>query len=183
MPMWSALHLRCAVALYQYRQYNQLHGSKAQLPLLLPLLKSGGAFIQRTPERTRMALTAKQEAFAQAVAGGMTQSDAYRSAYDAENMGANPIAVEACRLMDDPNVSLRLKELRNQLSEIALWTRQDSVRVLKSIADGLGSETKPGEAVSAVKELNSMHGFNEATKHDLALFFPKVINVIAGRRT
>ena len=129
-----------------------------------------------------MALTAKQEAFAQAVAGGMSQSDAYKAAYDAENMGANPIAVEACRLMDDPNVALRLKELRDQLSEIALWTRQDSVKTLKTIADGLGSESKPNEVVAAVKELNAMHGFNEATKHELSMLFPKVINVIAGRR-
>jgi len=84
--------------------------------------------------------------------------------------------------MRHPEVNPRVKELRDQLAAIAVWTRQDSVRVLKQIADGLGSERKPGEAVSAVKELNSMHGFNEATKHDLALFFPKVINVIAGRR-
>lgn len=129
-----------------------------------------------------MALTAKQEAFAQAVAGGMTQADAYRSAYDCENSNEQTIWDEASDLMRHPEVNPRVKELRDQLAAIAIWTRQDSVRVLKQIADGLGSETKPGEAVSAVKELNSMHGFNEATKHDLALFFPKVINVIAGRR-
>lgn len=128
-----------------------------------------------------MALTAKQEAFCQAITSGMNQSDAYRAAYDAENMGANPIAVEASRLMDDPNVSLRLKELRKQLADTALWTRQDSVKTLKSIADGLGSDSKPNEVVAAVKELNAMHGFNEATKHELSMFFPKVINVIAGR--
>ena len=128
-----------------------------------------------------MALTAKQEAFCQAVAAGMTQSDAYRAAYDAENMGANPIAVEACRLADDPKVALRLREIRDQLAQSSLWTRQDSVKTLKSIAEGLGSDSKPNEVVAAVKELNAMHGFNEATKHELSMLFPKVINVIAGR--
>ena len=38
-----------------------------------------------------MALTAKQEVFAQAIADGMTQADAYRTAYDAGNMKAETI--------------------------------------------------------------------------------------------
>lgn len=129
-----------------------------------------------------MALTAKQEAFAQAVAGGMTQADAYRSSYDCENSSEQVIHNEASLLMQNHEVAVRVTELRNQLAAIALWTRQDSVKTLKSIADGLGSESKPNEVVAAVKELNAMHGFNEATKHELSMFFPKVINVIAGRR-
>jgi len=114
-----------------------------------------------------MALTAKQEAFAQAVAIGMTQADAYRHAYDAENMGDNPIAVEACRLMADPNVSLMVKSIKEEIACAALWSRLDSVKTLKSIADGLGSESKPNEVVAAVKELNAMHGFNEPSKVNL----------------
>ncbi len=129
-----------------------------------------------------MALTAKQEAFAQAVAGGMTQADAYRSAYDCENSSEQVIYNEASLLMQDHEVAVRVSELRAALAAKALWTREDSVKALKSIADALGSESKPNEVVAAVKELNAMHGFNEATKHELSMLFPKVINVIAGRR-
>lgn len=112
-----------------------------------------------------MALTAKQEAFAQAVASGMTQADAYRHAYDAENMGDNPIAVEACRLMADPNVSLRVKQLKDELACAALWSRLDSVQTLADIAKG--EEARASEKVAAIKELNAMHGFNEPSKVNL----------------
>ena len=56
-------------------------------------------------------LTAKQESFAQAVVDGLNQSDAYRQAYSAGNMKPEAVWVEASRLMDNPTVSLRVKEL------------------------------------------------------------------------
>ena len=128
-----------------------------------------------------MKLTAQQEKFAQAIADGMTQADAYRHAYDCSKTKTNVIHVNASKVAAIAKVALRVESLKAALSEMALWTRQDSVKTLKSIADGLGSGSKPNEVVSAVKELNAMHGFNEATKHELSMFFPKVINVIAGR--
>lgn len=113
-----------------------------------------------------MALTAKQEAFAQAVAGGMTQADAYRSAYEAENMGDSSIVVEGSRLMADPNVSLRVAALKEAIAIAAIWTRLDSVQTLADIAKD--AEAKANEKVSAIKELNAMHGFNAPTKHEVA---------------
>lgn len=44
-------------------------------------------------------LTAKQEAFAQAVSDGMTLSDAYRKAYDAENMKDSTVWSKASLMM------------------------------------------------------------------------------------
>lgn len=105
-------------------------------------------------------LTPKQEKFAQCVADGMTQADAYRVAYDcAPSTKAESIQVNACKLMADANVSQRVAELREMLTEKALWSREDSVNVLKSIAND-EMNAKPAERVSAVKELNAMHGFN-----------------------
>lgn len=112
-----------------------------------------------------MALTAKQESFAQAVASGMTQADAYRHAYDAENMGDNPVIVEASRLMSDPNISLRVKQLKEEIACAALWTRLDSVQTLAEIARQ--GEARANEKVAAIKELNSMHGFNAPTKQEV----------------
>ena len=61
--------------------------------------------------------------------------------------------------MSDGVIAGRVKELREKLAERALWTREDSVNVLKSIATD-EFNAKPAERVSAVKELNAMHGFN-----------------------
>ena len=113
-----------------------------------------------------MALTAKQEAFAQAVASGMTQADAYRASYDCENSADKTIVEEASRVMADRNVSARVQVLKDELACTALWSRLDSVQTLADIAKG--DETRANEKVAAIKELNSMHGFNAPTKHEVA---------------
>jgi hypothetical protein len=107
-----------------------------------------------------MALTPKQEAFAQAIADGMTQADAYRAAYDAENMVPTSVYVEASKLIDNPNVAQRVKELKDTLANRVLWTREMSVKALvQTFQDSSGSVK-----VAAVKELNAMHGYNEPSK-------------------
>lgn len=126
-----------------------------------------------------MTLTHKQEAFAQAVAAGATLSDAYRTAYSADSMKPATINVKASELMSNGKVSARVGQLRKELENRALWSREESVRVLAEIAGGI--ESKPAEKVAAVKELNSMHGFNAPVKTEVEHSFPRVINVIAGR--
>ncbi len=112
-----------------------------------------------------MKLTAKQEAFAQAVADGMTQADAYRKAYDAGRMKAETIQQVASRLMADRKVSARAAELRAKIAEKHIWTREKSVRVLSEIADD--DESRNPDKVSAIKELNAMHGFLAPSKHEV----------------
>ena len=107
-----------------------------------------------------MTLTAKQEAFAQAIADGMTQADAYRTAYDAESMSDNAIYVEASKLIDNPNVAQRVKELKDALADRVLWTREMSVKALVQTF----KESSGSVKVAAVKELNAMHGYNEPSK-------------------
>lgn len=110
---------------------------------------------------TEIKLTPKQERFAQCVADGMTQADAYRTAYDcAPTTKPESIQQVASQLMSDLKVSSRVQQLRDQLAELALWTRRDSVETLKSIAKD-EVNAKPAERVSAVKELNAMHGWNK----------------------
>lgn len=110
-----------------------------------------------------MNLTPKQEAFCQCVANGMTQSDAYRSAYDVSPETKNEtIHRKASELMEHGMVSARVRELRDILAMQQMWSRQDSVSVLKEIVqDG---ESRAGEKTSAVKELNAMYGFNAPVK-------------------
>ena len=112
-----------------------------------------------------MSLTAKQEAFAQAVASGMTQADAYRESYDSSGMLAKTIVEEASRIAADRNVSARIASLKEATALAAIWTRLDSVTTLAEIAKGV--DARANEKVAAIKELNAMHGFNEPTKIDV----------------
>ena len=112
-----------------------------------------------------MNLTAKQEAFAQAVASGKTQADSYRLAYNAIKMTDKQIWEKASEVKGNVKVTARVNELKAALADKALWTRQDSVEALKGVAQGV--EAKGSEVVAAIKELNSMHGYNEPIKHTI----------------
>jgi hypothetical protein len=104
-----------------------------------------------------MSLTNKQEAFAQAIADGKSQSDAYRIAFE---VGASTkpetIHKRASELMANGEVTGRVMELREKLSKKALWTREMSVKALI----GAYKEGAPSVKIAAVRELNSMHGYN-----------------------
>lgn len=105
-------------------------------------------------------LTAKQEAFAQGIADGLGQADAYRAAYDAEGMKDNSIYPKASELMKNGKVSARIAELKAAVQEKQLWSREMSVKALvQAYKEGSGAVK-----VSAVKELNAMHGYNEPAK-------------------
>ena len=70
-------------------------------------------------------------------------------------------------------VIARVKELREELANKSLWTREQSVAVLIDvIGDG---ESKGGDKISAVKVLNEMQGFNAPTKSELTINLPKKI--------
>lgn len=107
-----------------------------------------------------MSLTPKQEKFAQEVASGKSQADAYRAAFDCKRSKPQTVIENASRLMADSNVSARVHELKAQLSEKALWSREDSVNALLSV---INNPDKQRDIVAAVKELNLMHGY-EAPK-------------------
>lgn len=129
-----------------------------------------------------MTLTTKQEKFAQAVADGMTQADAYRAAYDTSKSKPETIWVRASELMADSKVSARVAELKAVLAKKAIWTREMSVKALVQAY----KEGRPAEKISAVKELNAMHGFNAPAKVDLlssdGSMTPKTINIVGRKK-
>jgi hypothetical protein len=112
-------------------------------------------------------MTPKQEKFAQCIADGMNQADAYRAAYDAEKMKPESIYSKASELMADGKVASRVQELKDQLSSKALWTRADSVRALQNAISIAENKDNAAGLVAAIKELNAMHGFNEPSKLDI----------------
>ena len=110
-------------------------------------------------------LTSQQEAFAQAVASGKSQSDAYRSAYP-KSLKWKPDSVwnKASALLRDARVSARTDAIRSELAERGLWTRENSVNALIGV---LKNPDKASDIVAAVKELNAMEGFNKPAKLDI----------------
>lgn len=67
-------------------------------------------------------LTPKQEAFARAYVETTNASEAYRRAYNAENMTPETLKVEACRTLALPNVSLTVANLFMEAHERTLVT-------------------------------------------------------------
>jgi hypothetical protein len=110
-----------------------------------------------------MSLTHQQEAFAQHVASGKSQAEAYRLAYP-KSLKWKPDGVwnKASALMADVRVSARVRELKAELDAKALWKREDSVRILSAIAEDQEASRK--DKTGAVKVLNEMHGYNAPVK-------------------
>lgn len=81
-------------------------------------------------------LTAKQEEFAQNIIKGMSQADAYRSAYDTKRMTDKTIHEKASRLMSDDKVRARVQELRDAIAKTTIMTAQERLELLTRIAKG-----------------------------------------------
>lgn len=110
-------------------------------------------------------MTPKQERFAQAVADGMSQADAYRVAFDVKaTTKPETVQQSACRLMANPKVAARVKELQAALTQKGLWTREMSVKALVRAFKIAEASANASGMTGAVKELNAMHGFNEPIK-------------------
>lgn len=101
-------------------------------------------------------LTAKQELFVQKIIEGMSQADAYRSAYSCKNMSDNSIYVNASKLVADTKVAQRLKELREQLAKPSIMSAQERLEWLtEQIKDeGVDINAK----LKAVDIMNKMQG-------------------------
>ena len=116
-------------------------------------------------------LTPKQERFVQLVVGGATYSDAYRGAYDVENMSDPAINTEASRLANDPKISPRIKELEKDLQEsaaiAALWSLELSIKT-KRQALKIGIDKGDSRAIlQASESLDRQFGLEPARKVDI----------------
>lgn len=98
-------------------------------------------------------LTPKQEAFAQAVASGLTQSDAYRKAYNVKPT-TKPESVNqlASTMMGLVHISSRVKELRERGAENAVLTREAHLEELKRLK-GIALELEDIKAAINAEQL------------------------------
>lgn len=110
-----------------------------------------------------MGLTPKQEAFCQAIADGNSQAESYRIAFDCKpSIKPETVWSRASELMADGKVAARVNELKSALAEKALWSREDSVKILADIAKD--EEASRKDKTAAIKVLNEMHGYNAPVK-------------------
>lgn len=82
----------------------------------------------------RIKLTQKQESFCIAYIECGNASEAYRSAYNAENMKPETIHVKASELMANGKITERLKQLNSKAVTDAVMTRQEALERLSGIA-------------------------------------------------
>lgn len=101
-------------------------------------------------------LTPKQEEFAKAIAEGMSQVDAYRSAYSCKNMSDNAIYVNASKLVADAKVALRIKELREKLAKPSIMTAQERLEWLTTVVNDDGQSMV--DRLRASDQMNKMQG-------------------------
>lgn len=97
-----------------------------------------------------MAVTSQQEKFAQSVASGMNQSDAYRSAYNVRPQ-TKPESVNqnASRIMADVNVSSRVEELRLPIVLAAQMTLETHLKDLQNLRNMASDAAQYSAAISA----------------------------------
>lgn len=129
-----------------------------------------------------MALTAKQEAFCQAIADGLSQSDAYRRAYNAEKMKPETVQNNAYNLMQNSEVKARVQELRGKLESKQLWTREQSINKAIEAIEMASNNGKPLEILKAVEVLNKMHGYDAPIKHDVKSTGGLSINIVTTKK-
>ena len=101
-------------------------------------------------------LTPKQEAFVQNIIQGKSQADAYRSAYDTSRMSDNSVYVNASKLMDNAKVTLRIKELRDELAKPSIMSAQERLEWLTDLVQD--NITPTDSKLRAVDIMNKMTG-------------------------
>jgi hypothetical protein len=109
-------------------------------------------------------LTPKQEKFVRNVVAGVSQVDAYRDAYDVKTDNKNSHRRRAHEVAQSSNVSAMIEELKARAERNVVWTRQMAVEALLEAADIARVQKHSQGMTGALKELNAMYGYNEATK-------------------
>lgn len=133
-----------------------------------------------------MSLTIKEEIFVQRRIEGYSQTEAYRFAYDCENMKDKTVTEKASKLMSKDNVRARYEELLNEHKNKALYTREEAVNDLIWIKEkarediecrGL-KQANGGHFLKSVNELcqlEALYPTKEESKRDIEEDIAKVL--------
>ena len=126
-------------------------------------------------KRSKMSLTPKQEKFAQYVATGITQSDAYRASYSVgEDTLPETVNNLAYKLMQNSDIRARVEEIRKPIVEKAQITLQAHLEELQQLRElakeskqlnaAISAEVARGRASGLYVEKNEIVGELNVTK-------------------
>ena len=133
-----------------------------------------------------MGLTAKQEIFVQRLIEGNSQREAYKFAYNAENMKDETIDNKASLLFSKGEIRARYQELLEEHKKKALYTREEAVNDLIWIKEkaredieyrGL-KQANGGHFLKSINELCQLEGLyptKEENKKDTEEDIAKVL--------
>jgi hypothetical protein len=117
-------------------------------------------------------LTVKQEAFCLAYVETGNAAEAYRRAYDVDpaKQTGGWIYVEACQLLDNPKVALRVQSLQEEAEKLSLYNVS---KAFKEYEDArllaMKDEVKnPSAAVAAIKGKVALFGLDKPKQIDLS---------------
>lgn len=102
--------------------------------------------------------TIKQEKFCHVYVETGNASEAYRQAYDTENMSASTVAEEACKLLKNPNVAPMLEELKAALKNSHEVRAESVCSELDNIISLAISRGQCSAAVTAVMGKAKIYG-------------------------
>ena len=121
-----------------------------------------------------MGLTTKQEIFVQRLIEGNSQREAYKFAYNCENMKDSTIDNNAYKLMQNNEILTRYQELLNEHKQKALYTREEAVNDLIWIKEkaredieyrGL-KQANGGHFLKSINELCQLEGLYPTKEED-----------------
>ena len=105
-------------------------------------------------------LTPKQEKFVNGLVSGMSQREAYMSAYICSRWKPETVDSQASRTMANPKIRARYDELVAEAAEAACWTRERAIRDLLEVRD---------IALGHIRQTREMRAhFDMNSKRDLA---------------
>ena len=111
-----------------------------------------------------MSLTTKQELFIQGLIKGYSQREAYKLAYEADNMKNETIDSKASILFKTEKIRARYEELIKEYKENALWNRSKAEEKLlwlldksqESIQETGLKQANSNAMLNVIKELNTL---------------------------
>lgn len=106
----------------------------------------------------------KHEAFAQAIARGLNQSDAYKAAgYKAKG---DSVKVNASRLLTNANICCRVKELQEKAAEKTVqaisWEAKDIFERLQNLVDKAAEAGSYKDAIDGQKFIARCFGYEDS---------------------
>ena len=114
-----------------------------------------------------MALTPKQNKFANAIIAGASPVEAYREAGYSQRMSKAAQAVAAQKLLHHPNISVMIEEGKTEAARMAVWSREKAIERLQAVNDaaytrimnkGAESRLERAEALTFMESLDRLNG-------------------------